>query len=719
MNNTKTTKRALLSSVMAMLICVAMLIGTTFAWFTDSASTAVNKIQAGTLDVQLLDENGNSLEGQTLAWQKATGHESEEVLWEPGCTYKLQPITIKNAGKLALKYKVIISGINGSAKLNEVIDWTISGADTGTEYHLTAGASNTLTIVGHMQVSAGNEYQGLSIDGIGITVIATQDTVEYDSTTNQYDKNATAVSVWDGSVDADGLAANTDDTAKTVAIKSAAQFAAFAQAVNSGNNYNGYTVNLMVPVDLNNVAWTPIGGSTVDGYPGKTFSGTFNGNGLTISNLKVSSTGYYATAALFGSASRAVIKNVVIDGASITSTHYAAAILGYETDWTDIYGCSVKNATIVSSPENSSGNWDNADKVGGIVGYMDVAHIENCTVEASTIMAYRDLGGIIGYVGSGYVKECTVKSISVLQDKTHDYKAPNTPTTLGAIVGRIGDPSQLKLSNNKEIDVTVDEGAAVTENVSTAMSTGGNLIVTADDNTLTFGNNTNIASEVSVNLAGTTQKISNSVKAENGQSITMSNGELVKDGTFGKIRMDTVSDEQVGIFENMTFTDTEAPSHIGSASNDTEEMIQINPNGNGSSTGKYIFRNCTFNNAYVTIAGMNNGGEVDVVFENCTFNNTGSASAININNYKCTGNLTVKDCTFNLITTSNVSAISEWSSGAFHITIDGMTVNGSVADPSIYNLFSGGTSVKAYTITGSNCTYTANNVTVTGIATEN
>ena len=53
MNNTKTTKRALLSSVTAMLICVAMLIGTTFAWFTDSASTAVNKIQAGTLDIEL------------------------------------------------------------------------------------------------------------------------------------------------------------------------------------------------------------------------------------------------------------------------------------------------------------------------------------------------------------------------------------------------------------------------------------------------------------------------------------------------------------------------------------------------------------------------------------------------------------------------------------------------------------------------------------------
>ena len=68
MSNTKTTKRALLSSVVAMLVCITMLIGTTFAWFTDSASTAVNKIQAGTLDIQLLAEDGvTSLEGQTLS----------------------------------------------------------------------------------------------------------------------------------------------------------------------------------------------------------------------------------------------------------------------------------------------------------------------------------------------------------------------------------------------------------------------------------------------------------------------------------------------------------------------------------------------------------------------------------------------------------------------------------------------------------------------------
>ncbi len=188
------TKRSLLASVLALVMCVSMLVGTTFAWFTDTASTGVNKIQAGTLDVQLLDEQGNSLEGATLSWQKAAGAENEEVLWEPGCTYQLQPIVIKNAGNLALKYKIAISGIQGDAELNDVIEWTITNNGqtyaVDQEVSLAANNSTTLTIKGHMAESAGNEYQGKSIDGIGITVVATQDTVEYDSNGNTYDERA-------------------------------------------------------------------------------------------------------------------------------------------------------------------------------------------------------------------------------------------------------------------------------------------------------------------------------------------------------------------------------------------------------------------------------------------------------------------------------------------------------------------------------------------------
>ena len=192
MTNRKSTKRALLGSVMAMVLCLAMLVGATFAWFTDTASTGVNKIQAGNLDVQLVDENGNSLEGKTLEFKKAANAaEGEAVLWEPGCTYELPAVYVKNNGNLALKYKVAITGINGSAKLNEVIDWTINDADLSADHSLSAGAtSEALTIKGHMQESAGNDYMNESIDGIAITVYATQDAVESDSFTNQYDENA-------------------------------------------------------------------------------------------------------------------------------------------------------------------------------------------------------------------------------------------------------------------------------------------------------------------------------------------------------------------------------------------------------------------------------------------------------------------------------------------------------------------------------------------------
>ena len=192
MTNRKSTKRALLGSVMAMVLCLAMLVGATFAWFTDTASTGVNKIQAGNLDVALEMQNADgkwvSAEGKTLDFVKAAV--GEQVLWEPGCTYTLPELRVVNNGNLALKYKVAITGINGSAKLNEAIEWTIGDVAMGAEQHLAAGESNAFTIKGHMKESAGNEYMNESIDGIAITVVATQDTVESDSFGKDYDAGA-------------------------------------------------------------------------------------------------------------------------------------------------------------------------------------------------------------------------------------------------------------------------------------------------------------------------------------------------------------------------------------------------------------------------------------------------------------------------------------------------------------------------------------------------
>ena len=192
MTNRKSTKRALLGSIMAMVLCLAMLVGATFAWFTDTASTGVNKIQAGNLDVALEMKDGAGqwvpAEGKTLDFVKAAA--GEQVLWEPGCTYELPQLRVVNKGNLALKYKIQITGINGSAKLNEAIEWTIGDVAMGAEQHLAAGESNAFTIKGHMKESAGNEYMNESIDGIAITVVATQDTVESDSFDKDYDAGA-------------------------------------------------------------------------------------------------------------------------------------------------------------------------------------------------------------------------------------------------------------------------------------------------------------------------------------------------------------------------------------------------------------------------------------------------------------------------------------------------------------------------------------------------
>ena len=212
MTSSKSTKRALISSVLALLMCVAMLIGTTFAWFTDTASTGVNKIQAGNLKVDIIGAKSDS-HIEKLNFTKAAGAESEALLWEPGCRYLTEGFRIANKGNLALKWKAEINKdniVDGKAaptakdgkSLLDVIDfYVVTKAADGTETAVAienftgklaanVGKSETYYIKGVMQTTAGNDYQDLTLDGITITVYATQDTVENDSFNDQYDKDA-------------------------------------------------------------------------------------------------------------------------------------------------------------------------------------------------------------------------------------------------------------------------------------------------------------------------------------------------------------------------------------------------------------------------------------------------------------------------------------------------------------------------------------------------
>ena len=200
-NNQKATKRALLTSVMALVMCVVMLVGTTFAWFTDTASTGVNKITSGNLHVEIQDKEGTEID--TLKWVDKNGNDianQDDILWEPGCTYLLTPFKIANTGNLALKYKIVITGLDGDSPLLDVIKFTYKTAsgeefDMSAEGHLTAkgtaGAStDMITVSAHMDEAAGNDYMGKTLTGIKFTVYATQDTVENDSFDTQYDKDA-------------------------------------------------------------------------------------------------------------------------------------------------------------------------------------------------------------------------------------------------------------------------------------------------------------------------------------------------------------------------------------------------------------------------------------------------------------------------------------------------------------------------------------------------
>ena len=204
MVNSKSTKRALLTSALAILACVAMLIGTTFAWFTDTASTAVNKIVSGKLSVDIVSTVKNedgiypSLKGESMNFVNKDG--SKDILWEPGATFRTIGFKIKNNGSLALKYKLALTGIKGDSELLKVITFSVVTGETDEKEtvdlstfvgHLVSEEeSAVLYIQGHMAEDAGNDYQERELEGFGITVVATQDTVENDSYGDQYDANA-------------------------------------------------------------------------------------------------------------------------------------------------------------------------------------------------------------------------------------------------------------------------------------------------------------------------------------------------------------------------------------------------------------------------------------------------------------------------------------------------------------------------------------------------
>ena len=251
MNSHRQTKRALLTSVMALVMCVVMLLGATFAWFTDTATANVNTIKSGNLHVEIQNKEDTAID--KLEWVKENGDviaNQDDILWEPGCTYLLTPFKIVNTGNLALKYKIEITGLDGSAKLLKVIKFTYKTED-GNTFDMTAegklaangGATGMITVSAHMDELAGNEYQNETLTGVKFTVVATQDAVEYDSSKNTYDENATYPVVAKNQAEVNNAITNTTEKNVTIAVP-AGQITTLDNDIANESNNNGKSRNV-------------------------------------------------------------------------------------------------------------------------------------------------------------------------------------------------------------------------------------------------------------------------------------------------------------------------------------------------------------------------------------------------------------------------------------------------------------------------------------------
>ena len=221
----RSTKGALLMSALSLFLCFTMLMGTTFAWFTDSAASNNNIIKSGNLDVGMYwAEGAEAVPTADSGWKNAeNGPLFDYNLWEPGYAVA-RHVKIANEGSLSLRYQLIIEANGEVSKLANVIDVyyidpaeQVNAADLTTENKLGTLAevlaqvsltgsgvlvpvgkegngyksSETLTIVLKMQEGAGNEYMGLSIgSSFSIILVATQMNYEPDSFGPDYDKDS-------------------------------------------------------------------------------------------------------------------------------------------------------------------------------------------------------------------------------------------------------------------------------------------------------------------------------------------------------------------------------------------------------------------------------------------------------------------------------------------------------------------------------------------------
>ena len=214
-----TTKRTLLTSAVSLVLCICMLLGTTFAWFTDAVTSSGNIIASGKLDAEMYWSD-KLLAADSDEWNNADGTSVFNYNnWEPGYT-EVRYVKVSNAGTLNFRWKLTIEADGEVTDLSDVINVyyvnpvtteltkeglkSLTPAGTLTDVlenntgldgrQLTPDSSVILAIAFHMDELADNKYQNKSLcdAGFSLKLLATQDIGESDSFGDDYDGNAFA-----------------------------------------------------------------------------------------------------------------------------------------------------------------------------------------------------------------------------------------------------------------------------------------------------------------------------------------------------------------------------------------------------------------------------------------------------------------------------------------------------------------------------------------------
>lgn len=623
-------KKTLLTSLMSIAMLASITTGATYALFTaeDTANIAITsakvKVEAKVLEdfaIKSLDTDLTNVNGSGTFSTGGTATVSNGDIkldrMVPGDRVEFK-VQINNLSNVDVAYKVyaVVDG-----ELVESLEFTQLATKEYSSWkslpYTGVEAVETINCVVELPESVGNEYQEKTAN-IKIVVEAVQ---------------GNAVSTFDGAEPTDPVAALaevTDVTTKEVSIDNPSILAAFRTVVNSGEKYEGYTVKLTDDLDFNNIPWTPIGSNADNSSIN--FSGTFDGNGHTISHLYVKQDEGYHGAGLFGAInSTATIKNLVVDGAYVESLSsgsatvngaatvvgsmgYGGTVSGVTVRNSVIKGnrmlggiasyvagtvenCTVENVTLIATPDNLTDSYDNGDKVGGIVSNTNTAvKIDGNRVKNLTAKGYRDIGGIVGAANQGVVTNNTVEGeINLHVDQVTNHYGPKDEN-VGSIVGRFLSSGELG-SGNDDSNATIN----ITRDL---------LVGKANEESKLEDVLNDAEGDVEVNVAKDAE-VSWTTGAGIGSTPFTNTGDVTIEGLEGSkfvalgsgVGPVAASSGNTLTMKNLTIVDNSVSYAEGSWEYGYLEFA-----------GKLRFENCVFENAIMI------EGDAEATFINCTFN---------------------------------------------------------------------------------------------------